>query len=504
MTPTDLQSILSRDEDSKHQFKSNVTNEHSLATEMVAFANAAGGVIIIGANDDGTISGLTRSDISRLNNLVSNSASNHVRPPINPTTENIQLSEGIVMVVHIPEGFSKPYSDKNGVIWVKNGADKRKATGREEVQRMYQSAGLLHGDEVPVPNMTMDDLDMQVFSRFYEKEYEQPLEDSDLPMEQLLKNLNLAKAGTLNMAGALLFGKNIAHKLPVFVVKCVSYPNTEVDIGHYLDSQDISGSLKNVFDDSMGFLLRHIKRVQRDQNVNSLGMPEIPKVVLEELLTNALIHRDFFISAPIRIFVFTDRIEIISPGHLPNHLSIENIKNGNSNIRNPIFASFATKILPYRGLGNGIRRALKAYPSLEFIDDRDGCLFKVIIHFGAQSEDLGAQSEDLGAQSEDLGAQSEDLGAQSEDLEAQSNPEKAQSEDLGAQSDLLLRALTSTPLSSHDLALKIKKESKSGAFKRALKDYLNDGLIEYTLPEKPSSRLQKYRLTKKGASRLEQ
>jgi len=490
MTPNDLLAILARDEDSQHQFKSNITNEHSLATEMVAFANAMGGVIIIGANDDGTISGLTRSDISRLNNLVSNSASNHVRPPINPITENIQLSEGLVMVVHIPEGFSKPYSDKDGVIWVKSGADKRKATSREEVQRMYQSAGLLHGDEAPVPNMNLDDLDMQVFGRFYEKEYEEPLEDSSLSLEQLLKNLNLAKASTLNMAGALLFGKNLAHKLPGFVVKCVSYPNTEVDIGHYLDSQDISGSLKNVFDDTMGFLLRHLKRVQGNQNVNSLGVPEIPKVVLEELLANALIHRDFFISAPIRIFVFTDRIEIISPGHLPNHLSIENIKNGNSNIRNPIFASFATKILPYRGLGNGIRRALKAYSRIEFIDDRDGCLFKAIIRFGDQSEGMGAQSNTEKAQSNPKKAQSNDNGAQSDNI--------------GAQSDSLLRALMSGPLSSHDLALKIEHESKSGSFKRSLKDYLSKGLIEYTLPEKPNSRLQQYRLTEKGASRLKQ
>lgn len=69
----------------------------------------------------------------------------------------------------------------------------------------------------------------------------------------------------------------------------------------------------------------------------------------------------------------------MSPGHLPNNLTIENIKSGNSNIRNPILASFATRLLPYRGLGNGIRRALKAYPNIEFIDDRANALFKAII-----------------------------------------------------------------------------------------------------------------------------
>jgi ATP-dependent DNA helicase RecG len=126
-------------------------------------------------------------------------------------------------------------------------------------------------------------------------------------------------------------------------------------------------------------MMRNIAYVQHQQDVNSLGEPEVPKIVFEELLVNALIHRDYLISAPIRIFIFSDRIEIISPGHLPNNLSVENIKKGISNIRNPILASFATRILPYRGLGSGIRRALSAYPAIELIDDREGNVFKVII-----------------------------------------------------------------------------------------------------------------------------
>ena len=92
-----------------------------------------------------------------------------------------------------------------------------------------------------------------------------------------------------------------------------------------------------------------------------------------------MIHRDYFISAPIRVFIFDDRIEILSPGHLPDHLTVTNIKNGNSNIRNPILTSFATKLLPYRGIGTGIIRALGAWPYIDFIDDRDGNIFKVVL-----------------------------------------------------------------------------------------------------------------------------
>ena len=386
METTELIEILARDEDSRHQFKANVTNEVSLASEMLAFSNTQGGMIVIGANDDGTISGLTRDDMGRLSNLVSNTASQQVRPPINPVTENLSMDGGLVMVVHIQEGISKPYMDKNGVIWVKSGADKRKATSREEIQRMYQSAALIHGDEIP-SGIPVSDINEPLFSSFYEAEFEEPLTEQDIPLSQLLNNLNLAKGDILNIAGALLFANNVQYRLPAFIVKCVTYPGVAVDEGEYLDSQDVTGTLRQVFDDGQGFVLRHIRRVQGEQGVNSLGELEVPKIVFEELIANALIHRDYFVTAPVRVFIFSDRIEIISPGHLPNNLTIENIKNGNSNIRNPILASFATKLLPYRGLGNGIRRAIKAYPEINFDDDRDGNMFKVTINLPVKNQE---------------------------------------------------------------------------------------------------------------------
>ena len=187
------------------------------------------------------------------------------------------------------------------------------------------------------------------------------------------------KDAVLNVAGALLFGKKLEFKLPVFGVKCVCYPGNDIHASEYRDSEDFSEKIEELFNRSLSFITRNIRRVQDEQNVNSLGKLEIPKVSLEELLANAIVHRDYFVPAPIRIFIFDDRIEILSPGHLPNNLTIENIKNGNSNIRNPILTSFATKILPYRGLGNGVRRALKEYPAIDFEDDRDGNMFKAII-----------------------------------------------------------------------------------------------------------------------------
>ena len=97
------------------------------------------------------------------------------------------------------------------------------------------------------------------------------------------------------------------------------------------------------------------------------------------MIANALMHRDYFISAPIRIFIFDDRIEIVSPGHLPNNLTVANIRSGTSNIRNPTLASFATRLIPYRGLGTGIPRAIREYPAIDLQDDRDKNEFRAIV-----------------------------------------------------------------------------------------------------------------------------
>jgi ATP-dependent DNA helicase RecG len=286
----------------------------------------------------------------------------------------------MVIVITIEAGLNKPYMDATGTIWVKNGANKRKVTAREELQRMFQEAQLIHADETPVRGCTVECIDQNRFDAFFEKEYEESVADQKMSYLQLLENMNLAKNGILNIAGTLLFASKPHRHLPVFIVKAVSFYGFDIEDEHYIDSKDIQGKLPDVFQETLNFVLSNIRHLQNQQSFNSVGEPEIPKIVLEELIANALIHRDYFVSAPIRVLVFADRVEIISPGHLPNNLGIENIKMGNSNIRNPILASFASKCLPYRGLGSGIKRAIKLYPHIELIEDKSGNQFKVIIN----------------------------------------------------------------------------------------------------------------------------
>ncbi len=373
METTELIEALSCGEDSRHQFKENFTNADALAAEIVAFSNTAGGQIFIGVQNDGTVLGLSHADIDRLNQLISNSASQNVRPPVNPLTENVPHPNGTVMVVTVAEGVSKPYMDKNGAIWVKNGSDKRRATSREEIQRLFQQAGLVHADETPVAGLGAGDVDQLYF------ETGEPLAEQKQPLPQLLSNMNLMNLGQLNVAGSLLFAKTPQYALPAFIVKAVAFVGIDIEEQRYIDSRDISGKLADVFQQTLGFIVSNTRATQGEQGFNSQGQAEIPRIVWEELIVNALIHRDYFISAPVRVLVFADRVEIISPGHLPNNLTIENIKAGNSNMRNPILASFAAKLLPYRGLGSGLLRALRAWPQIELIDDRAGNLFKAIV-----------------------------------------------------------------------------------------------------------------------------
>ena len=377
----DLKNIVSTGEDSTRQFKVDITNADSLAAEIAAFSNSYGGTIYIGIHDSRCIPGIDPKELNRLNQLISNTASQNVRSPVTVQTENVSLPNGkLVIVLKIPEGIDKPYFDKSGVIWLKTGADKRRINSKEELRRLFQSSDQVHADEVPT-TAGMAQLDKIRFRDFLRERFDMKLPESDAGLSKLLENMNLAKESRLNLAGLLLFGENPQFIKPAFTVKAISYPGKGVDTDKYLDSEDFEGSLKSMFDGSLSFIMRNLVKFQKKKGINSTGVPEIPRIVFEEILVNALGHRDYFISAPIRIFIFSDRVEILSPGNLPNNLTVEKILKGNSNIRNPVLASFISKgILPYRGLGTGIRRAIENWPEIVFLDDRDTCVFKSVIN----------------------------------------------------------------------------------------------------------------------------
>ncbi len=368
-------------EDSTRQFKVNVTNAESLASEMAAFANAEGGAIYIGVADDGSTPGLDKKNVSRINQLISNAASQLVRSPLMVRTENVALqNKRIVIVLTVPKGMDKPYFDKNGVIWLRVGSDKRRVNSKEELRRLFQFSNQFHADELPT-KAEPDRLDKLRFRDFLRDVYSRDFPDSPPELLRLLQNMNLATAdGHLNLAAVLLFAERPEWIVPQFVVKAIRYPGNDIHATDYADTEDFAGPLAEVFAGAMAFVMRNLHKIQAGRGVNAPGLPEIPASVFEELLVNALVHRDYLVSAPIRLFIFDNRIEIISPGHLPNNLTVEKILTGNSNIRNPILVSYIAKgILPYHGLGSGVKRAIEHWPDIAFVNDVDGCLFTAIV-----------------------------------------------------------------------------------------------------------------------------
>lgn len=242
MEITELIEQLSRGEDTQHQFKVDISNLNSLAAELVAFSNSKGGTIFIGVRDDGSVQGLSNDAVSRLNQLISNSASQGVEPAVNPTTENVLHPSGTVMVVTVCEGLNKPYMDNNGVIWVKSGADKRRATSREELQRLFQQSNLLYAEKTPINGLGVESVDIPYFESYIRENIDQSLPLPPPSICRLLTNMNLMQNEQLNFAGCLLFAKFPQFALPAFIVKAVSYVGNDIVDQEYIDS--VSDTLK--------------------------------------------------------------------------------------------------------------------------------------------------------------------------------------------------------------------------------------------------------------------
>jgi len=370
---------ISLGEDSFHQFKEKVNDAKKIADEIIAFANSSGGIIFVGVSDSGKIVGLAPHEIESTNQLIANATTNNIRPSINILTKNQRIDNKTIIVVTVREGLNKPYCNNTGSFWVKSGSDKRKISSPEELQRLFQNGKKINADECLVDDTSVDDLDKYQFIEFFKQVYKKYPEETDLPFEKLLENLNLARDGKLNLAGLLLFGRDAYKYRPLFILKGVSFFGNSIGITEYRDSEDIHGPLSYQYKNGMAFILRNLKKLQKNQSVNSTGILEISDVALEELLQNAIIHRDYTKQASIRLLVFDDRVEIISPGCLPNGLKVDQIKYGNSAIRNPIIAAHASKLMPFRGLGSGIIRALQYQPDIMFNNDIEGHQFVAII-----------------------------------------------------------------------------------------------------------------------------
>lgn len=382
MNALELLDIISDKETSTVQFKREITHNDSMAAEIVAMANSLGGMILLGVVDKtGDIVGVDLS--SNINERIANIATNNVKPPIYIQTEIVTIEKEVpskILVVHIPHNPSQIYKDNNGAIWVKQGSDKRRVTDDSEILRLYQRSGNLLADEMEVFGTSIQDVNKNTFDAYFKKEFGQTYEEKGLTFDDALKAKRVLRNNQLTLAGLLFFGKEPQTLKPAFTIKVVSYFGNNIESNDYKSKPgDLQGTIPDLFEGAMKFLKSSLDFLQAGQNFNSIGKLEVSEIALIELVQNALVHRDYFKNSPIRLLIFDNRIEIISPGKLPNSLTVEDIKYGNPVIRNNQLVSFSTHTLPFSGLGSGVKRALTEQPNIELINDIEGEQFKVII-----------------------------------------------------------------------------------------------------------------------------
>ena len=382
MEALELIERISNGEDSFTQFKREAVPIKELAKEFVAFLNAEGGILIFGVDDKtGDIRGLSFSEIEKLGQEIGNCANENVKPPFHPIVENISIGENKLVIVHIPKGISKPYATTSGDYYIKSSSDKKKIS-QEELRRLFAESKKLFADEEIVNATNMSDLDINLIEK-YLKQFDISLyeayKNDDLNLKTLLQNSDIMKDDYLTLAGNLIFGLEPQKFNKSFYIDCCYFDGNDISVTKYIDSKRIYGNFVSLYEDSLRFIKHNLRSIQVEEDFNSNGVLEIDEIVLSELIINALIHRDYYINSPIQIFMFHNRVEIISPGKLYNSLTVEKIKLGNTIRRNQTLDRICNVILPYSGRGSGIRRVIKINSNIEFVNDREKEQFICII-----------------------------------------------------------------------------------------------------------------------------
>ena len=415
------------------QFKERILDKYDIACELVAFSNSHGGKLVVGIKDKtGETNALSYSEVQETTNLLSDIASENVVPSILIKIDTVEVEDGNLVIATVKEGLNKPYHDNKGIVWVKNGADKRKVFDNAELAEMMTDCGSFAPDEAGVRDATVNDLDATTIKQFLGNRFERVLEkkgltgdafnEASLDMicsaiakghdcEKILRNLRFIRPdGTLTVAAMLLFGKYTQRWMPMMTAKCICFAGNSIGSKVFRDKvndADMEGNLLHQYDTIMDFFTRNLHNVQIGDEFNSMGKLEIPYTSLVEFTVNSLVHRSLNMKAPVRIFIFDNRVEIHSPGALPNGLTIDDIKAGTSMPRNMFLFNNAIYLLPYTGVGSGITRALDEDINVTFMNNDKAQEF-VITVWREESNQVEGESNQVGNQVEEKSNQVQD------------------------------------------------------------------------------------------------
>ena len=521
MTTEDILQLRNRGEVSKVQFKERILDKYDIGCELVAMSNFRGGQLVIGINDKtGEFNPLSYAEVQETTNMLGNIASENVVPSILLDIDTASVGGGSVVVATIKEGNNKPYHDNKGIVWIKNGADKRKVFDNAELAEMMSECGSFAPDEAVVRDVTLDDLDEDTLKVFLQNRFSIVLEKKGLvgdalreaslddianaiakghDLNKLMRNLRFIRPdGNLTVAAMLLFGKYPQRWLPVMTAKCICFVGNNIGGKQFRDKvndADMEGNLLHQFETIMSFFTRNLRNVQVEEEFNSLGKLEIPYGSLVEFVVNALVHRSLNWNAPIRIFIFDNRVEIHSPGILPNGLQVEDITNGTSMPRNNFLFSNAIYLLPYTGAGTGIQRALEDGLQVEFKNDERTHEFLITI---ARKEDLDTDPDTIPDTvranpdtTPDTKNEHNDTIPDTFEAGSDTIPDTRQMKLTPKQRDVV--NYCSVPRSSREILERAGVSYHSKNVQSYITDLVEAGYLVRTIPESPYDKNQKYR-----------
>ncbi len=356
-----LQRYIQTGESLQVEFKTWPLPADDIAAALVAFANSAGGVLLLGVNDAGDIVGVKDSD--RVMQRVDQIAYQNSEPPLNIQQEVVRTPEGhAVVVVNIPQGDLRPYRTHRGDYFIRTASGRRRAT-RQELLRLFQAADSLHYDETLLVRATLKDLDRYAFEDYLRRAYLRSVEDFEIGYETLLANLSLIKPAEQELhptvAAVLFFGRDPQKFLPTAHVVAARVPGNDL-AAVPSDVKNIVGRLPDILESAMRFLEIHLPTPHHIERLEPEARPELPSDALRELLVNALAHRDYTFASPVRVFVFDDRVQIRTPGGLPNNVKIETIRLGGAHVlRNPMIYTLFRRYGLVTGVGSGVYRSIQ-------------------------------------------------------------------------------------------------------------------------------------------------
>ncbi len=355
----ELLALIEHGEDSTVEFKLDEIRASDLAREIVALSNLEGGVILLGVADDGQIVGVQRSNVEE---WVVNVCRQHCDPPIIPVINKIKVGDKLVLAVQVSRS-REVVSTQRGQYFIRVGSTVQTPT-KFELARLFQRAQFVRYDETPVYTTTVDEIALDRVNRYLARLEQEPLEAGALALTDALANLRIAvrieERIYPTVAGMLTFGKEPRRHLDQTGVMLVRYAGREPG-DEVLDSLDAAGTLDEQIEATVAFVRRNMQVRSRltGEGVAREDLPDYPLLAVREAITNAVAHRDYAIlGARARVRMFDDRLEVLSPGGLPNTLTLENIKTVQY-ARNSLIVSFLQGLGYMERRGEGILRMIR-------------------------------------------------------------------------------------------------------------------------------------------------